>query len=738
MSIRTLVLLALFLLLLACRLTAQNKFYISAAGDDINNSGNSSGDAWKTLHKLNAYMQFPGLNPGDSVFLRCGDTFSGQLNLADNGNPGTPIVFTSYGSGSKPVIAGDTTLAGASFTQTGDTFHLNTGIQVKNLYVNNTQAMIARMPNSGYYTMDAVTNNMGFTDNQLPAGNYAGATACVRTSNFTWENAPVASNTSTAITYSIGSSFTPSAGFGYYLRGKRNMLDTAYEWVYDSQLHLYVPGGQISGLTIEAGVYDYGIRGNPNRNNIHISNIHFKGQSVDAVNFTGVNCQHIEITNCTFSRQLRYGIFLQGDLLTADQNDFYDIHGKALHGDTCRNSTFSYNTFNRIGLFPGYGISGADGMAGISLFRSDYCTIAYNVIDSVGYCGIRPDGKYNIAEKNILDHCMMRLSDAGSVYLYGPASQYVTVRKNFITASDGYPQATPATDFKTPAIYFDFWVNHCTADSNVISQQAHNGMQLNPGAQDNVFTNNIVYGAGDQGMIIIDNTNDIQANPVPVINNRITHNVFYCLDNDARCLGQASSYQSWNTGVIDSNYYCQPYNDTVCTRLNQQSFQTNGYTLNSWQGLGFDAQTIPSFYQWTFPANYSQLFSNDSDQPVNYPLGNTEYFDLDSTVYCGSLTLPPWSARVLISSSNPCSTGDTELTAADELRIFPNPSSGLVSILAGSGVNMLQLFDISGKEIIRRNYESPANEITLDLSGYPAGMYLLKVNDHTMQRLVRM
>ena len=53
---------------------------------------------WKTLEPVNAKT----FQPGDIVNFACGSTWDSALNIASVGSPDKPIVFKSYGSGSKP------------------------------------------------------------------------------------------------------------------------------------------------------------------------------------------------------------------------------------------------------------------------------------------------------------------------------------------------------------------------------------------------------------------------------------------------------------------------------------------------------------------------------------------------------------------------------------------------------------------------------------------------------------
>lgn len=76
------------------------KFYISTLGSSDNDGlSENSPKKFKDIKTLD-------LLPGDSVLLRCGDTFSGSLTFTGlSGSDDNPITFASYGTGAKPIIS---------------------------------------------------------------------------------------------------------------------------------------------------------------------------------------------------------------------------------------------------------------------------------------------------------------------------------------------------------------------------------------------------------------------------------------------------------------------------------------------------------------------------------------------------------------------------------------------------------------------------------------------------------
>ncbi|TDC82651.1 hypothetical protein E1193_11205 [Micromonospora sp. KC606] len=87
---------------------AGTTYYVSAAGNDTN-AGTSSGAAWRSLDKVNS----TAFQPGDTILLRAGDRWVGQLWPKGSGVSGDPIVIDRYGEGAKPMVAGQGTVGEA-------------------------------------------------------------------------------------------------------------------------------------------------------------------------------------------------------------------------------------------------------------------------------------------------------------------------------------------------------------------------------------------------------------------------------------------------------------------------------------------------------------------------------------------------------------------------------------------------------------------------------------------------
>ena len=99
------------LLFIVCKLApAQTSYYVDAVGGSDANSGQSTSLPWKTISKV-VHSRFL---PGDNILFKCGQTWREQLLPPSSGSPGSPITFSSYGSGARPRLLGSTDLSSAS------------------------------------------------------------------------------------------------------------------------------------------------------------------------------------------------------------------------------------------------------------------------------------------------------------------------------------------------------------------------------------------------------------------------------------------------------------------------------------------------------------------------------------------------------------------------------------------------------------------------------------------------
>tara|TARA_R110002124_G_scaffold103635_1_gene252884 strand:+ start:144 stop:425 length:282 start_codon:yes stop_codon:yes gene_type:complete len=70
--------------------------------------------------------------------------------------------------------------------------------------------------------------------------------------------------------------------------------------------------------------------------------------------------------------------------------------------------------------------------------------------------------------------------------------------------------------------------------------------------------------------------------------------------------------------------------------------------------------------------------------------------------------------------------------------LFPNPTSNQINIIFKEGnIIELELLGLSGKSLAVFTNTTASNTMNLDLSDYPAGLYLLKINGKQHAKIVK-
>jgi hypothetical protein len=80
-------------------------------------------------------------------------------------------------------------------------------------------------------------------------------------------------------------------------------------------------------------------------------------------------------------------------------------------------------------------------------------------------------------------------------------------------------------------------------------------------------------------------------------------------------------------------------------------------------------------------------------------------------------------------------TVDVNENTVESIKMFPNPTSGIVHILfERAESSVITLYDLSGKEIYRKRHNE--KEVVLNLDYLPSATYLLKINDEGQFKII--
>ena len=143
----------------------------------------------------------------------------------------------------------------------------------------------------------------------------------------------------------------------------------------------------------------------------------------------------------------------------------------------------------------------------------------------------------------------------------------------------------------------------------------------------------------------------------------------------------------------------------------------------------------------TPPAVPGSSFSNDN---------GTTFTQIDTGSQRGTVkmltTSVGWTAGFSALTPNGTSVGgifklsgtlSNEIFSSSKLfSISPNPTTGLVNISCSEQFRAISIFDIAGKEIFSKNFES-INQQSLELSGFQAGAYFMKITAESKTETIK-
>lgn len=720
--------LSFFTILSIFQLNATN-YYISNSGDD-NALGTSPSEAWQTIDQLNTVNYVAG----DTVFFQCGGIFRGTIIVNQGGSSSQKVVFTSYGTGNKPIISGSELITG--WTLNGDRYEASFNQLVTSFFVNDNEQTIARYPNDHQYLWLDSAQTSYLKDASLPglSSTLVNGKVCVHTAQWCWEKSAITSFVGDKINFTSLLTLASLPDYAYFLFDDSSHLDTIGEWYYDGTNNIisYISSIDPNTLSCEASVYSNGFQFGTFASNIIISNLAFENQTNSGIQMDVNTNRYIVIDNCDFNRQYNHGINDKGRYNEIKNCSFRGTGGIAVFvNGSGRNTTIHHNVFRNIGPFRNHGIGTQINLSAISCAFVDSCYIHHNDIDSTGYCGISADGGYHVVERNIIKNAMLLNNDGAALKSYGGTSHHITFQNNFVSESNGNTEGKDPQDFTflTPGIYFDFNVNNCLVKQNTIYNRSNKGIFMNSGTNTNTINENVIYGF-NYGL----DFNGSPAQPTPMTGMEVKHNYFFAKDVDGLPIKIIDNTSGYNQGEIDSNYYFQPYNTSQFAMLPP----SNIISYDDWLSTtGFDTNSKTSFVNWTLPTSLDTLIMNQTDDIVTIDLGTSKYLDLDSNEVCESISLQPYTSIILINTGQICESNSlTNLSHDSSFRVFPNPSSTAITIqTADVHPTEYSILNQAGQVIITGNLINGTVKVSIEQ--LVIGFYFIQLKDTGIQKFVK-
>ena len=651
----TLIILAMVLSLYPDNAGARNFYFSESLGDDTRTSSQAqdSSTPWKTITKLNTF--FASLLPGDSVLFKRGDIFYGSMVISRSGIARNPIVISAYGSGENPVISGFSILS--SWTSQGGNIwqaSVPTASTVLNeVTVNGVQYGMGRYPNTGYLSYESFSDNTSITDSRLTGfPDWTGAEAVIRKCRWMLDRNRITKHTNATLTYTTGSDWEPTAGFGYFIQNDARTLDTFGEWYFDPKvktLKVYSPVDP-SAYTFKASTLNTLVYSN--RSYISFVSLTFEGSNEDALVFE--SGKGTVVKNCAFRFAGKSAIVTtassSGATLTIDGNTISHANECAIAlGNSSTYAWIKNNTIKNIGTIAGMGTNSDLSGDGIEVHGRN-TRVEYNVIDSVGHNGItmKTSDSILVGYNTIRNYCLTRY-DGGGVYGWCSSSVIPhgwVIKQNIILDSNHTGTGIGgSTLLNVRGIYIDEYVQNADIDGNTIFNASTDGIYIlrsaNIKIQNNTCFNNTyqlrfkyLYGSSlpIRGISMKNN----------VLISKEPGQVALCFESSANDIPLF--------GKADDNYYAMPVNDNTGIRTIDPVNGTVNRTLAGWKSFsGQDSGSRKSPVIFT-DAKSLRFEYNATNQTKNIVLFGI-YMDVKGTVYTNSITLPPFTSAVLIPAS---------------------------------------------------------------------------------------
>jgi len=692
----------------------------SSDGADSNTGLSSAPGAdgpFKTIAKVNGLALQPG---DAVLFKCGDVWRAEMLVITRSGTAADPITFGSYpgGCADKPVLSGAHSISG--WTANGGNIYyadLSAGANagkfangIYQLFRNGDRLSLGRWPNldagDGYSTIDSQPAANRFTDVQLPAVDWSGAVAHVKGMRWYILNRQVTADSGSTLTVGAdldcwGGSCT---GWGYFLNNHLATLDREGEWHYDSatqRVYLYTTGGAPAAGQIEGSV-------------VLKTDDRSWGGIMLGQDLTGSGISYVGVANLDVRRWFRHGIATPTNLagyenhhVTLQNNSIMDVDGiginlmtwvwgaqdgrpdgwrggysltlsgntiervNSMGINTCsRESTLTDNVIRDVGMVQNLGRAGlgcalnagggactedGDGIR-IKTDRADdtgnYNILTGNRLERIAYNGVDVFGHHNTLDRNVVTQACYTKGDCGGVRTFGrdslsaSAVHDLTISNNIIVNIPGNTDGCHSTyrPLFGMGLYIDNYSRDVLVTGNSIIDTTFTGILYQQSTGQ--IRQNTVYNAAS-GTMYTGQVNLAGSSTQASLSN----NIMYGLTDNAWTL-YASSLG--NLSSSDYNYLFHPYTNSHIA----YGPSWTRYTFAGWQGFsGRDSHSKANWFSQIPGADpLSVIFYNDTKAGREINLGNKRYLDLDQNPITGSLTLAPFTSKVLIDS------GDIPLT----------------------------------------------------------------------------
>ena len=676
---------------------AGTTYYVSMTTGADSNNGLSTATPFRTIAKVNAL----NLQPGDHVLFKCGDVWRGEmLMITHSSTSANPIVFGSYPASdcaNKPIFSGAQVVSGWSVSS-GNIYVATLSAAtfpngLNQLFRNGQRLTMGRWPNldagdGGYVTTSAQpTANQLTAGTSLPAGNWAGATIHLKVIRWSMVNRGITSQNGSTLTLNanVTCPYTPNCtGWGFFINNSLNALDRDGEWWYDKvnrKIYLYATSNP-SSSTIEGSVImktddrnwgainlgidladpvhdivvdnfeirDWFRSGIASPTNLHPdenSALTFRNNTIRNVDDSGINLWSWVWGASDGLDGWRGGhdILIQNNLI--DGANHFGIHTPSrvttIEGNTIRNIGVIAN-LNESGM--GCGKTGSEGTctedgAGLRIYvddaaRSGYgFTVRYNRFENIGYNGIQTFGSSSTFANNVFTQTCMSKGDGGAINTFGSTVHDILISSNIILDTIGNTDGTHS-NFRALfgfGVYIDQNSSNITTSDNTVANSTAHGI-LYQNSTGVIQTNTLFDNA---------TAASLWAEQVAVVGGSVSNHSGNILLSKINNAGTLSAGSAGLLGTSDNNRF---YHANRVQHIVVQGDKT----LTEWRAAS--GKDLNSTELISATLAQAELFYNDTLSTKTFNLSKP-YFDLDGNSIVDTLTLQPYTSKILLPDLTP-------------------------------------------------------------------------------------
>lgn len=688
---------------------AGTTYYVSSSSGSDASPGTSAGAPLATIARVNGLA----LQPGDRVLFRCGDTWRGEmLSIRRSGAEGSPISFGAYpdGCADLPVLSGAHPVTGwAAYGANIYGADLRAGanaarfaLGVNQLFRGEQRLPFGRWPNAdaadgGYATISAFPSSAQISADDLPDQDWSGAHAHIKGMRWYILNRQVNARAGNTLTLDkeISCYEGTCAGWGFWLSNHLATLDQEGEWFYDAaagRLYLYTAQGAPADSTVEASAilrdddrawggvtlgedmkqpasyivverlaimrwWRHGIATPTNYSTHEPHHLSIRDNLIRDVDGSGIN-----LASWVFDAQDGrpngwrggYSLKVRGNMIERANR-----YGMLIYS---RESTFSENTLRAIALIGNLGAAGmgcklSDGEGGCTQDGSGFMVYAGNPDDTgsrnlfernrleqIGYNGFLVFSYGNTIRQNVIQAACQSKGDCAGIRPFGNLSKSPNPVRDMLIEGNLILDTLGVTD-GTIAKYrplFAFGINadygsNITIRDNIVARTSSLGLLYKESS--GAATGNLLYDNGYSGS----GGNSVQISVGRGSQVSLSGNIAFALHATARTIAIA---EAASLTASDGNRLLHPF------QAAHLALAGKSRTLAQWRAeTGLDSASTELWYsQPSGEAPRSTLFVNDSGATKTISLGTLLYRDLDQQLVIGTLSLAPYSARVLVIS----------------------------------------------------------------------------------------